>query len=70
MKISQTLRAIGSAFAWGLLGSLDNYLNAGGIMESRQDFNQFHILNINEEIINAMGWNAKPGESIIMENSN
>ena len=26
----------------------DNYLNTGGIMESRQDFNQFHILNIND----------------------
>ena len=43
VEISQTSRAIGSAFAWGLLGSQDNYLNAGGIMESRQDFNQFHI---------------------------
>ena len=32
----------------GPSGSQDNYLNAGGIMESRQDFNQFHILNINE----------------------
>ena len=26
----------------------DNYLDTGGIMESRQDFNQFHILHINE----------------------
>ena len=41
----------------------DNYLNTDpGIMESRQDFNQFHIWNINEEIINAMGWNARPGQ--------
>ena len=28
--------------------SQDNYLDTGGIMESRQDFNQFHILHINE----------------------